>query len=192
MCSEITLVDGDLAGCSKGPIGDPLSYVPSVWSGLIETFEPQSILDLGCGLGYSLLWFRDRGIEACGLDGSSLVLREAITPVDFWDARTPVPYDTPCWDLCWCSEFVEHLDERYVSHILDMFRHAHFVAMTAGYPGQRGHHHVNCQPRSYWINAMESSGFLYLSTVTNWLRAIANEAHPWSYFGTTGMVFERC
>ena len=33
--------------------------------------------------------------------------------------------------------------------------------MTHGIPGQRGHHHVNCQWQEYWIEHIEARGFNY-------------------------------
>src|SRR5260221_13684664 len=36
----------------------------------IESEPPYSILDLGCGPGRDLIYFRSRGHEAVGLDGS--------------------------------------------------------------------------------------------------------------------------
>ena len=185
------VIDGDLGGCAESPIGDPQSWVPSVWSGLLETWDVLSVLDMGCGLGYSTRWFRDRHVEAVGVDGSPLVAGRAVVPIDVHDFTTgPMPLDRE-FDLCWCSEFVEHVEERYLPNIMDTFVRCRYVAMTHAVPGQNGYHHVNCQWSPYWIAKMESAGFTYFENLTNWLRSVAHDAHPHSYFGSTGLVFER-
>ena len=62
------------------------------------------------------------------------------------------------FDLCWCSEFVEHVEQEFLPNVLAAFRRCRWVAMTHAVPGQTGHHHVNCQPRRYWLDAMERFG----------------------------------
>ncbi len=183
--------DGDLGGCARSPIGDPQSYVPSVWSGLIETYEPKSVLDLGCGLGYSTRWFSEHAELALGLDGSPIVQSQAVHPISLWDATTGPPTLAGDFDLAWCSEFVEHVEEQFLPNILLAFRRCSIIAMTHAVPGQTGHHHVNCRLRAYWLDIMKWAGFEYQETVSAWLRSVAADAHPMSYFESTGLVFER-
>jgi len=185
------VLDGDLGGCAESPIGDPQSWVPSVWSGMLETWDVLSVLDLGCGLGYSARWFRERHVDVTAVDGSPVVASRAITEIELHDFTTGTLPGTREWDLCWCSEFVEHVEEMHLPNILDAFRRCRRVALTHAVPGQSGHHHVNCQFSGYWIKALEAVGFRYDVGMTHWLRAVANDAHPHSYFGWTGLVFER-
>ena len=36
---------------------------------------------------------------------------------------------------------------------------AAYVVFTAAPPGQDGHHHVNCQPQSYWLSKFLARGY---------------------------------
>ena len=186
------LVDGPrLGGCGVGEVGDPRTFVPSVWAGLIETFDVKTVIDLGCGLGYATRWFREHGCEAIGLDGSALVAERAVTPIwrhDF--AAGPVELYRD-YDLCWCSEFAEHVAAEHEDNWLAAVESCRVLALTAAMPGDPGHHHVNCRPPSYWIGRLDAHGFDFQATATDWLRAVAHDAHPYSFFSLTGLVFTR-
>ncbi len=66
------------------------------------------------------------------------------------------------FDLIWCCEVVEHVEEEFVQNIMDTFKLGKIVALTHAVPGQKGYHHVNCKPKEYWIDLMISDNFKYL------------------------------
>ncbi len=43
----------------------------------IELFQPRSVLDVGCGTGISLDYFKSKGIAVRGLEGSALAISKA-------------------------------------------------------------------------------------------------------------------
>lgn len=49
--------------------GDPNSWAPEVWENIIKTKKIKSVIDVGCGDGYSLKWFKDHGLKAMGIEG---------------------------------------------------------------------------------------------------------------------------
>lgn len=158
--------------------GDPHTFAPGVWLHLKERYEPASMLDIGCGEGHAASWFLARGVDAYGIDGCeterTAIPRDRIIIADFEaDDFTP-PQRT--FDLGWCCEFVEHVDEKRVDRILDVFRLCRVVAMTHAVPGQAGHHHVNCQPPEYWEEKLISIGKCYRKSLSEALRA-ATPAH---------------
>lgn len=188
---------GHLGGCGRGEIGDRRSYVPSVWSGLIERFGIKNALDIGCGFGYATKWFHEHGVDCFGIDGFEKAINETVVDdparVELWDfSEGPFPF-APLGprDLCWCSEFAEHVDQQYENNWLASATLCRVVALTAALPGHPGHHHVNCQWPEYWIRRFDGLGYWHDKTATSWLRAVANEAHPGSYFGNRGLVFVR-
>ena len=77
-----------------------------------DVFEPERVLDIGCGPGFLMLFLQEFGIEADGLDHSPDVLelappqvRDRIRVADIAD--TSVPADS--YDLVICREVFEHL-----------------------------------------------------------------------------------
>ena len=92
------------------------------------------------------------------------------------------------FDLCWCCEFVEHVKEEFRDNFLSSFAFCKYVAMTHAVPGQGGHHHVNCQPREYWVEHMSRFGFEFDEEMTDQLKELAGKG---THYGNTGLFFRK-
>jgi cyclopropane fatty-acyl-phospholipid synthase-like methyltransferase len=190
------VTDGHLGGYIKStrdyPHGDPLTFVPRVWDWAIATFAPRRLIDVGCGEGHAVKYFRERGVDAYGIEGCAMAAHAGIVDpahimtYDFtFPDPAPVIYDV---DLVWSCEFVEHVEEQYVENFLRVFDHAtKAVLLTHAFPGQGGYHHVNCQPPLYWSELMFHRGFIVDQDLTAASRALA----PHSHWGRSGLVFVR-
>ena len=99
------------------------------------------------------------------------------------------------YDLVWCCEFVEHVEERYVPNIVPSLSLGTLVAMTHAVPGQGGHHHVNCRTSDYWIGVMAAIGYQLDNALTAIAKNLAGREktipRPANYFAQTGKVFRR-
>lgn len=172
---------GNIAG------GDPRTLSTGVWELLLDRLRPRSVIDVGCGEGHALDWFRLRGLETFGVDGLPANIARVQHPAALHDLTQGPHLGSLRFDLCWCCELVEHVEERFVMNVVKTFRLARTVAMTAAPPGQTGHHHVNCRDEGYWIRLMEQSGFNLLPGLTHDCRKAAGD----TYFKTSGLVFAR-
>ncbi len=144
--------------------GDIGTWAPQVWNKLIEWYNPKTVIDVGCGAGHSLKYFIDKNIEGLGIEGflpaiEASLVRNYIKTHDYVEGEF-IPEKT--YDLGWCCEFVEHVEEKYMNNFMKTFESCKVVAMTHAVPGQEGYHHVNCQNADYWINAFNKIGFDYL------------------------------
>ena len=181
------IIEGHLGGCSIG--GDGGTYYPIMWKYLVDTYDVKTVLDIGCGRGYSTKYFESIGCDILGIDGSTKVQEISLIPEHFLLndyetgpalSRSEIKYNEKplgdfIFDLCWCCEFVEHVWEEYSQNFLDDFKRCKYVAMTFAYPGQTGHHHVNENTQEYWVNKLKNNGFEYLESQTNDLREKSNE-----------------
>lgn len=158
--------------------GDPNTYATEVWDWMVDS-GIKSVLDIGCGEGYSTKYFIDKGIECIGIEGgenaiinspvkNNLILHD-YTISNFIPSKT--------FDAIWCCEFVEHVEEKYVENFLETFDYSNQIFMTHAVPGQPGYHHVNCQNSDYWINLIEKRGFIYDNKLSSKLRSITNKMH---------------
>ena len=133
-----------------------------------------------------MAWFKERGLGAIGVEGWEKPIREAVTSGIILHDYTTGPMRTGIeWDLCWCAEFVEHVEERFWENILATFLECRIVTMTHAAPRQRGWHHVNCRPEPYWIGKM-AGHFDYDPVATKDLRAKGKEK---SAFRERGLIF---
>lgn len=178
-----------LGGYIRG--GDPATYFPDLWRWLVEEWGVQSVIDVGCGEGHAVKFFRDElGIRAHGIDG----LRQRdpdITQHDF--SKGPLRMiPGGFYDLAWSCEFVEHVEERYIRHFLRVFRECRWVLLTHADPGQRGHHHVNCRPADYWVGVLAAAGFRYDEVSTLQARGVAAlNRNKDNHFVRSGLAFRR-
>lgn len=155
--------------------GDGGTYYPLMWAHLVRKHGIRSVLDVGCGRGYSAFYFKSLGCHIKGIDGSqeaqaTNLLGEDFVLADYAIAPSTIQTE---FDLVWSCEFVEHVEEKFMKNYLQDFRRGRFIAMTFAGPGQPGHHHVNCRPAEYWIRMMYSQGFDYLPEETAELREYA-------------------
>lgn len=157
----------------NGITDDPHTYMPDVWEHLMSKYNVKSVLDVGCGTGNNLRWFYDHGCDVMGVDGEPRLVQESRLPqvnVRLHDYRTgPLTFDRQ-FDLCWSSEFVEHVQEKFVANFLASFKTCKYVCLTHATPGQGGYLHFNEQPTEYWIQKMKEIGFVFDPEETAWLR----------------------
>lgn len=170
--------------------GDSATWFPSLWRWIRRELQVGSVLDVGCGEGHAAGFFRELGCRICGVDGSQLALRDSVIPeVHLRHDYTTGPFlPENDYDLIWCCEFVEHVEEQFADNFLATFACAgKYIFMTAAPPGQPGWHHVNCQPSVYWIERIERLGFYFDPDLTEEARRQAGAGH----FLHHGLVFER-
>lgn len=167
--------DGHLGGFIAG--GDPDTFDPAVWQDLIKEFKPRNMIDIGCGEGHAIKWFVDNGVDGIGIEGSTKALenspvKDRITIHDY----TKGPYRVESsFDLAWSCEFVEHVESQFSNNYMTTFNASPVVAMTYSEPqwSSGGHHHVNCQPQSYWNTVFEFWGYMWMEEYSMHLRSIA-------------------
>ena len=137
-----------------------------VFKYLLPLYNPQSIVDFGCGIGTWLAAAKqiDRNISVLGLDGDYvdrnmlMVEKEEFSPIDL----TKEIDLHRRFDMAISLEVAEHLDEKYADTFIDtLCRHSDIVLFSAAHVGQGGDGHVNEQPISYWIDKFEKRDYVW-------------------------------
>ena len=166
--------DNHLGGCTREI--DPATFYPKMWDFFIKNFNIKSVFDLGCGTGHSLAVFKEychsKGVDGCKEAIQNSVVKDDISLHDFVDGEFD-PLEE--FDMVWCCEFVEHIEDVYKDNFLKTIKNtnANYILMTHAVPGQGGYHHVNCRSSSYWIMQMEKYGYALSPQITRMLRTIA-------------------
>ena len=143
-----------------------------------------SILDLGCGPGGQVALAKRLGFKAIGVDGDLSVKPDILH--DFTSGSLNLASE---WDVVWSVEFVEHVEEKFISNIASMFSKAKIVVMTHALPGAKGHHHVNLQKPEYWKGFMVALGFVFDDVATQKIRLASTMRRE--FLRKNGMFFRR-
>src|SRR6185437_3722679 len=122
----------------------PLAAFSTIFAGS----KPQSLLDVGCGVGTWLKAAQESGVEdIVGVDGIDTPSTRFLVSTSFFRQQDL----TRSWNLgrrfdaAICLEVAEHLDEQYATILVDsLATHSDHIVFGAACPGQSGQHHVNC------------------------------------------------
>ena len=146
---------------------------------LIEKYEVKSIIDIGCGPGGMKVLCDSLNVDWYGIDGDPEVMKTTDHSL-LYDFTQGTPVIDREFDLAWSTEFLEHIEEKYIPNFLPLFQKAKIVCCSAGLPGWPGHNHVNCQPPEYWIDVFKDYGFEYDGEYTDYLKSISVPERVWN------------
>jgi SAM-dependent methyltransferase len=132
--------------------------LPQIWHR-----RPNSIVDVGCGVGSWLKAAMDKGVvDIVGIDNwapwdrlvipKDKLVRQDLT-LKFEMHRT--------FDMALCLEVAEHLPEACAGGLVEsLCKLAPVIAFSAAIPGQGGEGHVNEQWPQYWMTKFAQCGFI--------------------------------
>lgn len=155
---------------------------------LARRYQPKTFLDVGCGPGGMVRNALSYGLNAHGIDGDyTLQFKEIDDRVLVHDFTTG-PCEVAPADLGWCVEFLEHIEEQFLPNVFSALGKCNVILCTAN-PTIAGHHHVNCQPQSYWIATFSRYGFLWEEEATEHVRDCSDMVRD--FVRDTGLVFRK-
>lgn len=123
---------------------------------LYDLWKPRSVFDAGCGIGGYLEGFKSCG---CKIQGCDIGYKDAVYCMNDelmiaafeHDLAKPLKHENK-YDLVMSIEVAEHLEEenalQFCKNLVSVASNR--ILVTAAGLGQRGKHHVNCQPKKYW------------------------------------------
>ena len=147
------------AACSSGSASKVVPHI-------MELFSPQSVVDVGCGIGTWLSVFKERGVKnILGIDGdyvnrnqllfdkSHFLSHDLTEPLNLANQRR--------FDLALSLEVGEHLPSSSSQRLVDtLVSLAPIVLFSAAIPHQGGTFHVNEQWPNYWAKLFSERGYV--------------------------------
>jgi SAM-dependent methyltransferase len=133
-------------------LSDPEIIVPVI----MDLCKPESVIDVGCGLGTFLKVFAKYGvIDYLGIDGpwvNKSLLKKNISLDHFIESDLENEIEiSRKFDLAVCLEVVEHLAENASDNIVkNLTQLSDCILFSASIPGQMGQNHLNEQWPEYW------------------------------------------
>ncbi len=134
---------------------------------IIETLNPKSVIDIGCGIGSWLKVYEENEVnEILGLDGEHVLSQLII------DKKKYIPCNlqnisniniSKTFDLVSCLEVAEHLPKNSANQLVGFLCSlGDKIIFSAAIPGQTRENHVNEQYLDYWVNLFKEHGFIFL------------------------------
>jgi SAM-dependent methyltransferase len=162
---------------------------------LWDVYRPASVIDLGCGCGVYADAFRRKGARVVAVDGVRPP-SEHTFPGEVQVRDLTAPFDNPWgpFDLALCLEVAEHIPEPLSDAFLaNITRFSPRLVLSAAQPGQGGHHHVNEQPKRYWVEKLARHRFAYRRPATGRLQEAFKTTSklPLMWMGEHVSVYER-
>jgi SAM-dependent methyltransferase len=139
----------------------PREVVPVV----LKFVRPDTVLDIGCGIGTWLKAFEEHGIiEYIGVDGNYIdrtMLQIPLTKFRSHDLTLPLDLEKK-FDLVVSIEVAEHLHPEAADVFVEsLVKHGDTILFSAAIPGQGGQHHLNEQWPQYWQAKFEKHGYYF-------------------------------
>lgn len=173
---------------------------PHVLNAIEKTFNLDSMsfvdyIDVGCAIGDLVNEGLRRGWDAYGIEGSEEALpflecpRERVT---FCDLRESVHkfMIVKRYEILSCFEVAEHIQEEYVDmFVKNLCNLSYNIVISAAPPGQKGHHHYNCQPFEYWNQKFEDMGYAKEPLLEDRFRVYLS---PWKHKDGIRAFFQNC
>ena len=130
-----------------------------------EVFRPRSVVDIGCGSGFLIQCLNAFDVQVLGVDGASEMMNfiDPSIRANVLVKDLSSSHDLGKFDLAISTEVAEHIPKKHSrSFVKNLTRNAQKkIILSAAQPGQWGDGHVNCQPKKFWINIIESEGWIY-------------------------------
>ncbi len=152
---------GFFEGHENGALSSAKKVIPLV----NKAINPQSVIDVGCGVGNWLkVWKEDIGIANIrGIEGPYLspsLLQISPDYVLFQDLKQQFQV-TGKFDLAMSLEVAEHLPAGSAHHFIkSLTALSDVILFSAAIIGQEGTYHINEQPPEYWADIFDSYGYV--------------------------------
>lgn len=147
---------------------------------LVRDFNPKTVLDAGCAMGYLVAALRDRNIEAYGLDISEYAIsqvREDIRPFcNVGSLQNDLPDEFPKnYDLVVCIEVLEHMyEEEGLAVIQRLCNYSDHILFSSTADDILEATHFNVQQPEYWIKHFaKNSLFNQLNYIPDYISSAA-------------------
>jgi SAM-dependent methyltransferase len=130
-----------------------------------NSLNPESIVDVGCGIGTFLNEFKKQGVKrVLGIDGpwaNKELVALNLEKDEFLERNLEEPIMlNQKFDLAICVEVAEHLDARYSDILINsLVGLSNIVLFSAAIPYQEGQNHVNEQWINYWVKKFDEHGY---------------------------------
>lgn len=134
----------------------------------------KSLIDVGCGKGFSTKHFLDFGANVLCVEGSRDAIKQSLLPKELiieHDYTLGPWWPSTTYDAAWAVEFLEHVGRQYSVNYIKTFQKSALLFVTHSAWG--GWHHVEVHGMWWWKSRLQAYGFIYSEDLTQKIRSYA-------------------
>lgn len=151
---------------------------------LKKYYLPNSVLDLGCGVGTWLKAWKDNGTsKVLGFDTNAMpenalyIPSEMLKRINFETEEINIDSD---FDLAMSLECFEHISAKNEDLVFNALTKASdLILFSAAIPYQVGTNHINCHKLSYWVNKFKNKGYSCYDIIRPECLKYSLDVGPW-------------
>lgn len=142
------------------------TYILDTMDCYIKKFNPLSIIDWGCGIGaylesgYNNNIQHLKGIDIGGDTVKNYTPQHIIKYIEYTDCTLPLYFGE--YECVISLETGEHIETsnslQFVKNIINSKAKNGTIIFSAAQPGQKGTGHINCQPKTFWLDIFGTFG----------------------------------
>jgi GT2 family glycosyltransferase len=137
-----------------------LEFFDRIAERIVADFNPTTVLDAGCAMGFLVEALRKRGVEAYGIDISDYAIDQVHQDIKpyCWVGSVTEPFPQR-YDLIVSIEVLEHLErEPSEAAVANFCQHADTVLFSSSPDDFKETTHFNVQPAEYWAELFARAG----------------------------------
>ena len=148
-------------GASYGRNSQWLQFFGNIADNIIDTINPETVLDVGCAYGLLVEALRDRNCEAYGIDVSEHALSNSRSDIrPFLNCSSILEPLNKKFDLIVSVEVIEHIKEVDCDILIGNMCDAADKILISSIPDDFDDPtHFNVQPPTYWVKKFSEFGF---------------------------------
>ncbi|MGC9397900.1 MAG: class I SAM-dependent methyltransferase [Anaerolineae bacterium] len=139
-----------------------LSLFDRIAECIVRDFQPKTVMDAGCAMGFLVEKLRERGVEAYGVDISKYAIEHVHESVRRFCRLASVTTSFPShYDLIVSIEVLEHLSPLHAREAIANFcRHSDQVLFSSTPIDYQEVTHINVHLPDYWAKLFAGHGFI--------------------------------
>lgn len=135
-----------------------------VSNAIMDQFSPDSVIQIGCGIGMHLKSFLEQGVDAVGIDENRVAHENAVVSTKHIQIQSLNQAYTPddTYDVVLCIDMLEYTSRNHEDALIETVADAGAIAVVSvPLPRYSSLSYNHEEPKQYWVQKFKEHGLSY-------------------------------